>query len=88
MITSPTELSNIASTLQSGPLGSSLRIIAVEQAYIPTAPVYLPGTATTRPADSEEIGEEQAERAAAVLGSLDEVADVQRVWTNVVGLDS
>jgi transcriptional/translational regulatory protein YebC/TACO1 len=87
VITSPTELSNIASTLSSSPLGRSLRILAVEQAYIPTTPVYLPG-ATNKPVESEEIGEEQAEKASYVLCALDEVADVQRVWTNVVGLDS
>lgn len=59
----------------------------MEQAYIPTTPVYLPG-ATNKPVESEEIGEEQAEKASYVLCALDEVADVQRVWTNVVGLDS
>lgn len=38
--------------------------------------------------ESEEIGEDAAEKAANVLGALDEVADVSRVWTNVIGLDS
>lgn len=87
MITSPTELSGIASTLQSGPLAKSLRIVAVEQAYLPTTPMYLPGS-TNKPVESEEIGEDAAEKAANVLGALDEVADVSRVWTNVIGLDS
>lgn len=87
VITSLTELSAIASALQSGPLARSLRIVAVEQAYIPTTPMYLPGT-TNKPAESEEIGDDAAEKAASVLGALDEVADVSRVWTNVIGLDS
>lgn len=87
VITSPTELSSIASSLQSGPLSQSLRIVAVEQAYLPISPVYLPGSAN-KPAESEEIGEDAAEKAFNVLGALDEVADVSRVWTNVIGMDS
>ncbi|GHJ89643.1 hypothetical protein NliqN6_6045 [Naganishia liquefaciens] len=87
VITSPTELSSIASSLQSGPLSQSLQIVAVEQAYIPTDPVYLPGS-RNKPAESQEIEEDAAEKAFNVLGALDEVADVSRVWTNVVGMDS
>lgn len=64
-----------------------MQIVAVEQAYIPTTPLYLPGTAN-KPEAGEEIGEEAAEKAFGVLSALDEVADVTKVWTNVRGLDS
>ncbi|KAJ9126402.1 hypothetical protein QFC24_002140 [Naganishia onofrii] len=87
VITAPTDLSDVASLLQSSPLGKDMQIMAVEQAYIPTTPLYLPGTAN-RPEEGEEIGEEAAEKAFGVLGALDEVADVTKVWTNVRGMES
>ncbi|KAJ9099894.1 hypothetical protein QFC21_003899 [Naganishia friedmannii] len=87
VITAPTDLSAVTSLLQSSTLGSDMQIVAVEQAYIPTTPLYLPGT-VNMPEEGEEIGEEAAEKAFGVLGSLDEVADVTKVWTNVRGLDS
>lgn len=87
VITAPTELSEVASALQSSSLCNDMQIVAVEQAYIPTAPLYLPST-TNRPPESEEITDDAAEKAFGVLGALDEVADVTKVWTNVIGLDS
>ncbi|KAJ9118289.1 hypothetical protein QFC22_004200 [Naganishia vaughanmartiniae] len=87
VITAPTDLSEVASLLQSSSLSQDMQIIAVDQAYIPTTPLYLPGTAN-KPEEGEEIAEDAAEKAFGVLGALDEVADVTKVWTNVRGLDS
>ncbi len=68
----------------------SFTILASEPAYLTTSPLHLPlspdeheDSATT---DKERISEETAEKAAGLLAALDEVEDVTRVWTNVIGL--
>jgi transcriptional/translational regulatory protein YebC/TACO1 len=86
VVTPPTEVSTIASTMT-----KPFVVTGVEVAYLPITPLRLPAEEGENDGQAEEtmgevISEDLADKVFGLVEGLEDTGDVVKVWTNVAGV--